>query len=157
MGASSALQACNGASPAVKQAGHLLIVDDDREICELIRHFFERHGYSVAVAHDEAQMQAELRRHDFDLVVLDVMLPGRNGLDLCRDIRSVSQVPIIMVTAVNETADRIVGLEMGADDYLAKPFEPRELLARVRAVIRRFTAASEPSVLVLLSRRSVPP
>jgi two-component system OmpR family response regulator len=126
------------------QAGHLLVVDDDREICDLIRHFFERHGYRVGVTHEEAQMQAELRRHDFDLVVLDVMLPGRNGLDLCRDIRRTSQVPIIMVTAVNETTDRIVGLEMGADDYLAKPFEPRELLARVRAVIRRFTAASEP-------------
>ncbi|WP_119269910.1 response regulator [Taklimakanibacter deserti] len=130
----------------MKQAGHLLVVDDDREICDLIRHFFERHGYRVGVAHDEAQMQSELRRHDFDLVVLDVMLPGRNGLDLCRDIRGRSQVPIIMVTAINETADRIVGLEMGADDYIAKPFEPRELLARVRAVIRRFTAtaAAEP-------------
>jgi two-component system OmpR family response regulator len=128
----------------VKQAGNLLIVDDDREICDLIRHFLERHGYRVAVAHDEAQMQVELRRHEFDLIVLDVMLPGRNGLDLCRDIRGRSQVPIIMVTAVNETADRIVGLEIGADDYIAKPFEPRELLARVRAVIRRFAAASEP-------------
>lgn len=126
----------------MKQAGHLLVVDDDREICDLIRDFFERHGYRVGVAHDEAQMQGELRRHDFDLVVLDVMLPGRNGLDLCRDIRSRSQVPIIMVTAINETADRIVGLEIGADDYIAKPFEPRELLARVRAVIRRFTATA---------------
>lgn len=126
----------------MKQAGHLLVVDDDREICDLIRHFFERHGYRVGVAHDEAQMQIELRRNDFDLVVLDVMLPGRNGLELCRDIRSRSQVPIIMVTAINETADRIVGLEMGADDYIAKPFEPRELLARVRAVIRRFTATT---------------
>jgi two-component system OmpR family response regulator len=123
--------------------GHLLVVDDDREICDLIRHFFERHGYRVSVAHDEAQMQAHLRRSNFDLVVLDVMLPGRNGLELCRDIRAKSQVPIIMVTAVGETTDRIVGLEMGADDYLAKPFEPRELLARVRAVIRRFAAAGE--------------
>src|SRR5262249_38562946 len=106
MSSTETLQVCNGALRAVTQAGHLLIVDDDREICDLIRHFFERHGYRVAVAHDEAQMQAELRRHDFDLVVLDVMLPGRNGLDLCRDIRRASQVPIIMVTAVNETADR---------------------------------------------------
>lgn len=124
-------------------SGHLLVVDDDREICDLIRHFFERHGYRVSVAHDESQMQAQLRRSNFDLVVLDVMLPGRNGLELCRDIRTKSQVPIIMVTAVGETTDRIVGLEMGADDYLAKPFEPRELLARVRAVIRRFDAAGE--------------
>lgn len=127
----------------MKAGAHLLVVDDDREICDLIRHFFVRHGYRVAAAHDEAQMQAQLRRHSFDLVVLDVMLPGRNGLELCRDIRAKSQVPIIMVTAVSETTDRIVGLEMGADDYLAKPFEPRELLARVRAVIRRFSAASE--------------
>jgi two-component system OmpR family response regulator len=130
-------------TPRVQQAGHLLVVDDDREICDLIRHFFERHAYRVTVAHDEAQMQAHLRKHDFDLVVLDVMLPGRNGLELCRDIRGHSRVPIIMVTAINETADRIVGLEMGADDYLAKPFEPRELLARVRAVIRRFTPAND--------------
>lgn len=122
---------------------HLLVVDDDREICDLIRHFFERHGYRVTAAHDEKQMQAQLRRGSFDLVVLDVMLPGRNGLELCRDIRAKSQVPIIMVTAVGETTDRIVGLEMGADDYLAKPFDPRELLARVRAVIRRFSAAGD--------------
>ncbi|HTN97212.1 MAG TPA: response regulator [Nordella sp.] len=127
----------------MKAGVHLLVVDDDREICDLIRGFFERHGYRVTAAHDEAQMQAHLRRCSFDLVVLDVMLPGRNGLELCRDIRAKSQVPIIMVTAVSETTDRIVGLEMGADDYLAKPFEPRELLARVRAVIRRFSAASE--------------
>lgn len=127
----------------MKEGAHLLVVDDDREICDLIRHFFERHGYRVTAAHDEAQMQAQLRRRDFDLVVLDVMLPGRNGLELCRDIRARSRVPIIMVTAVGETTDRIVGLEMGADDYLAKPFDPRELLARVRAVIRRFSAASE--------------
>lgn len=127
----------------MKTTAHLLVVDDDREICDLIRHFFERHGYRVTTAHDEAQMKAQLRRCSFDLVVLDVMLPGRNGLELCRDIRAKSQVPIIMVTAVSETTDRIVGLEMGADDYLAKPFEPRELLARVRAVIRRFSAASD--------------
>ncbi|QIG46720.1 response regulator [Nordella sp. HKS 07] len=127
----------------MKTGAHLLVVDDDREICDLIRHFFERHGYRVTVAHDEAQMQARLRRCNFDLVVLDVMLPGRNGLELCRDFRAKSQVPIIMVTAVGETTDRIVGLEMGADDYLAKPFDPRELLARARAVIRRFSAASE--------------
>lgn len=128
----------------MSEAGHLLVVDDDREICDLIRHFFERHGYRVSVAHDETQMQTQLRRNSFDLVILDVMLPGRNGLELCREIRGQSQVPIIMVTAINETADRIVGLEMGADDYLAKPFEPRELLARARAVIRRFAAGTEP-------------
>jgi two-component system, OmpR family, response regulator len=128
----------------MKERAHLLVVDDDREICELIRHFFERHGYNVTSAHDEAQMQAQLKRHSFDLVVLDVMLPGKSGLELCRDIRAGSQVPIIMVTAVNETVDRIVGLELGADDYLAKPFEPRELLARVRAIIRRSSISPGP-------------
>jgi two-component system OmpR family response regulator len=127
-----------------QERAHLLVVDDDREICDLIRHFFERHGYRVTSAHDESQMQAQLKRRSFDLVVLDVMLPGKSGLELCRDIRAGSQVPIIMVTAVNETVDRIVGLELGADDYLAKPFEPRELLARVRAIIRRSNIFTEP-------------
>ncbi len=131
-------------SCGAKESAHLLVVDDDRETCELIRHFFERHGYRVTSAHDEAQMQAQLKRRTFDLVVLDVMLPGKSGLELCRDIRAGSQVPIIMVTAVNETIDRIVGLELGADDYLAKPFEPRELLARVRAIIRRSKISVEP-------------
>lgn len=126
----------------VKEVAHLLVVDDDRDTCDLIRHFFEHHGYRVTSAHDGFQMQAQLKRSNFDLVVLDVMLPGKNGLELCRDIRAESQVPIIMVTAVNETVDRIVGLELGADDYLAKPFEPRELLARVRAVIRRFAVSA---------------
>jgi two-component system OmpR family response regulator len=126
----------------IKETAHLLVVDDDRDTCDLIRDFFERHGYRVTSAHDGVQMQAQLKRGNFDLVVLDVMLPGRNGLELCRDIRAESQVPIIMVTAVNDTVDRIVGLELGADDYIAKPFEPRELLARTRAVIRRFAVSA---------------
>jgi two-component system OmpR family response regulator len=122
---------------ARKDTTHLLVVDDDRETCDLIRRFFERHGYRVSSAHEESEMQDRLRRHHIDLVVLDVMLPGRDGLELCRDLRAKSHIPIIMLTAINEPTDRIVGLELGADDYLAKPFEPRELLARVRAVTRR--------------------
>src|SRR3954454_17063503 len=125
------------AQASANETAHLLVVDDDRETCDLIRGFFERHGYRVSAAHDEASMMERLRRHPIDLVVLDVMLPGRDGLSLCRELRAQSKLPIIMVTAVNEPADRIVGLELGADDYVAKPFEPRELLARVRAITRR--------------------
>src|SRR5438105_4726287 len=138
------MQADNGMEPrGFKNTAHLLVVDDDRETCDLIRHFFERHGYRVSSAHDEFQMKNRLRDNRIDLVILDVMLPGRNGLELCRALRSESQVPIIMLTAINETTDRIVGLELGADDYLAKPFEPRELLARVRAVFRRLDARAK--------------
>src|SRR5438105_8653935 len=126
-----------------KDTAHLLVVDDDRQTCDLIRRFFERHGHRVSSAHDEFQMQNRLRSSRIDLVILDVMLPGRNGLELCRELRGVSQIPIIMLTAINETTDRIVGLELGADDYLAKPFEPRELLARVRAMFRRLDARAK--------------
>lgn len=116
---------------------HVLIVDDDRETRDLLQAFFVKRGLSVSVASDGMEMDTVLRRTPVDVVVLDVMLPGRSGLDLCRELRSHSRVPIIMLTAVNETSDRVVGLEMGADDYVAKPFDPRELLARVRAVLRR--------------------
>jgi two-component system, OmpR family, response regulator len=131
------------AQASANQTAHLLVVDDDRETCDLIRGFFERHGYRVSAAHDEASMMERLRGHAVDLIILDVMLPGRDGLQLCRELRARSKVPIIMVTAINEPADRIVGLELGADDYVAKPFEPRELLARVRAVTRRLESRPE--------------
>ncbi|MBI2718171.1 MAG: response regulator transcription factor [Rhizobiales bacterium] len=115
----------------------LLIVDDDRQTCALVKQYFERHDYQVATAQDGGEMAAQMARQKFDLVILDVMLPGKNGFELCRDIRGRSDVPVIMLTAVNDLTDRVVGLEIGADDYVPKPFEPRELLARVRAVIRR--------------------
>lgn len=121
----------------MKPDAHILIVDDDREIRDLLQEFFRKHGLSVSVARDGEEMQAALRRRAADLIVLDVMLPGRSGLEICRDLRARSRVPIIMLTAVTETVDRVVGLEMGADDYVPKPFDPRELLARVRAVLRR--------------------
>src|SRR5579871_6827091 len=115
----------------------LLLVDDDREIRDLVSHFLEKYGYQVETVRDGREMNLALGRHDVDLVILDVMLPGKDGLQLCREIRERSHVPILMLTAMGEETDRIVGLEMGADDYLAKPFSPRELLARVRALLRR--------------------
>jgi two-component system OmpR family response regulator len=121
----------------VKTDAHILIVDDDREIRDLLQEFFLKHGLRVSVAGDAEEMQAAMRGAAVDLVILDVMLPGKSGLDICREIRAWSRVPIIMLTAVTETVDRVVGLEMGADDYVPKPFDPRELLARVRAVLRR--------------------
>lgn len=119
---------------------HILIVDDDKEIRDLLQEFFQRHGMRVSTARDEDEMQAELRRAPVDLIILDIMLPGKSGLDICRDLRTHSKIPIIMLTAVTETIDRVVGLEMGADDYVPKPFDPRELLARARAVLRRPSA-----------------
>ncbi|WP_109575706.1 response regulator transcription factor [Aminobacter sp. AP02] len=120
---------------------HILIVDDDREIRDLLQEFFQKHGMRVSTARDDDEMQAALRRAPVDLIILDVMLPGKSGLDICRDLRIHSKIPIIMLTAVTETIDRVVGLEMGADDYVPKPFDPRELLARTRAVLRRPSTA----------------
>ena len=124
---------------------HILLVDDDRETRDLLQSFFIKRGLKVSVASDGEEMDTVLRRTNVDLVILDVMLPGRSGLDLCRELRARSRVPIIMLTAVTETTDRVVGLEMGADDYVPKPFDPRELLARVRAVMRRFEEKEPPT------------
>jgi two-component system OmpR family response regulator len=121
----------------MKPDAHILIVDDDRDIRDLLQEFFNKRGLRASVAADGDAMEAVLRRNPVDLVILDVMLPGRSGLELCREIRARQATPIIMLTAVNETTDRVVGLELGADDYVPKPFDPRELLARVRAVLRR--------------------
>jgi two-component system OmpR family response regulator len=115
----------------------ILIVDDDREIRELLSTFLEKHGYTIATAADGVAMHQQLAVDPPDLIVLDIMLPGEDGLSLCRQLRASSTVPIIMVTAIDEDMDRIIGLEMGADDYVTKPFNPRELLARIKAVLRR--------------------
>lgn len=117
--------------------GHILIVDDDAEIRRLAGKFLREHGHKVTAAQDAREMREALATGPVDLIILDVMLPGTSGLDLCRDIRRTSDVPIIMLTARGSDIDRIVGLELGADDYLAKPFNPRELLARIHAVLRR--------------------
>jgi two-component system OmpR family response regulator len=116
---------------------HILIVDDDREIRDLLARFLVRHGLRTSTAADGREMKKALAERAIDLVVLDLMLPGEDGLSLCRGLRAGSDIPVIMLTAMGEEVDRIVGLEMGADDYLAKPFSPRELLARIRAVLRR--------------------
>jgi len=112
-------------------------VDDDREIRDLLARFLERQGFRVTAARDAREARRTWPHGHFQLVVLDLMLPGESGLDFARWLRTQSGVPIIMLTAMAEPTDRIIGLELGADDYLAKPFNPRELLARIRAVLRR--------------------
>jgi two-component system, OmpR family, response regulator len=124
---------------------HLLIVDDDEDILSLLTSFFRKHSHTVTVAADGAAMFAALEDHSIDLVILDLMLRGEDGFSLCRQLRAMSQVPIIMLTAMADHTDRVVGLEMGADDYLTKPFDTRELLARVKAVLRRATAGRAPT------------
>lgn len=115
----------------------LLLVDDDNEICELLSDLLRKYGYTVLTAGDSKQMFNLLSEHTVELVVLDVMLPGEDGFTVCRKLRAQSSLPIIILTANGEDTDRIIGLEMGADDYMAKPFNPRELVARIKAVLRR--------------------
>ncbi len=115
----------------------LLMIEDDHRLATMVRTYLGEAGHEVVVADDAARGLRHLERQPYDLVLLDLMLPDADGLEVCRRIRAASAVPIIMVTAKGETTDRVVGLELGADDYLAKPFDPRELLARVRAVLRR--------------------
>ncbi|HKU95154.1 MAG TPA: response regulator [Vineibacter sp.] len=116
---------------------HVAVVDDHRDIRELVGRYLTQNGYRVSVAESAAAFRRLHERSAFDLVVLDIMMPGEDGLQLCRHLRATADVPIILLTAVIEDTDRIIGLEMGADDYLTKPFNPRELLARIRAVLRR--------------------
>lgn len=123
---------------------HILVVDDHSEIRDLLKRFLEQHGMRVSCARDGKEMKRLLDEREFDLLVLDLMMPGEDGLTLCRELRVKSRLPIIMLTAMGEETDRIIGLEMGADDYLAKPFNPRELLARIKAVMRRTQAESQP-------------
>ena len=120
--------------------GHILVVDDDAEIRSLVAEYLRSHGYRVSVARDGVQMRGALKAERPDLVVLDLMLPGEDGLSLCRDLRARSNLPVIMLTARRDEIDRIIGIEMGADDYLGKPFNPRELLARIKSVLRRARA-----------------
>lgn len=116
---------------------HILIVDDDPQIGDLLSDYLQKHGFRVSVAGDGRQMRKLMSQYTIDLVVLDIMLPGVDGISLCQELRADSEVPIIMLSAVGEESDRVIGLEVGADDYLPKPFSPRELLARVKALIRR--------------------
>jgi two-component system OmpR family response regulator len=122
-------------------AQHILVVDDDREIRTLLRDYLEKNGFRATAVADGQETRRALDRTRFDLIVLDLMLPRESGLQICRELRASSDIPIIMLTALGEEVDRVVGLEVGADDYLPKPFSPRELLGRIRAVLRRTALA----------------
>ena len=119
---------------------HLLIVDDDKEIRNLLTDYLEQADYRVTAVGDGKAMRRALESNRIDLVILDLMLPGEDGLTLCRELRGKTNLPVLMLTARGDEVDRIIGLEMGADDYLAKPFNPRELLARIKSVVRRAQA-----------------
>lgn len=125
----------------------LLIADDDTELTALLREYFESEGFEVRVANDGLSALDEARRSGVDLIVLDVMMPEMNGMDVLKALRKESRVPVIMLTARGDDMDRILGLELGADDYVPKPCNPRELLARIRAVMRRSQAPTEHGVL----------
>jgi len=118
---------------------HLLVIDDDHEIRDLLTRFMEKNGFRITAVRDAREARRAWTRGAFQLVVLDLMLPGESGLDLARWLRDQEDVPIVMLSAMGEDTDRIIGLELGADDYIAKPFNPRELMARIRAVMRRAT------------------
>ncbi len=129
------------------EAAHLLIVDDDERIRGLLQKFLVRAGFLVTTARDAAHARRILSGLEFDMLVLDVMMPGEDGVSLCRDLRRRMATPVLLLTAKAETGDRIAGLEAGADDYLAKPFEPKELLLRINAILRRVPMA-EPAVVL---------
>ncbi|MCA8863741.1 MULTISPECIES: response regulator [unclassified Halomonas] len=126
----------------MKNATHVVVVDDHNDIRELVREYLEQQGYKVSVAESGEALRHILELNTVDLIILDVMMPGEDGISLCKEIRTSSNTPIIFLTAMADDADRIIGLELGADDYLVKPFNPRELLARIRAVLRRATSAA---------------
>jgi two-component system, OmpR family, phosphate regulon response regulator OmpR len=124
---------------------HILVVDDDTRLRELLRTFLSKNGFRVTVASQAAEARERLGVLDFDLIVLDVMMPGQTGLDFASEIRRSDDVPILMLTAMGETKDRIAGLETGVDDYLGKPFEPRELLLRIQNVLKRNRTVAAPT------------
>jgi two-component system, OmpR family, response regulator len=121
-------------------APHIAVVDDHRDIRDLVGKYLTKHGYRVSTAENGLTLRRLLDRSAFDLIVLDIMMPGEDGLSLCRHVRSTTEIPVILLTAMTDETDRIIGLELGADDYLGKPFNPRELLARIKAVLRRVTS-----------------
>ena len=123
----------------------ILVVDDDEHICELIRLYFEKEGFAVNIANDGNKAIESFKSATPDVVILDIMLPGADGWQVCREIRKISQVPIIMLSAKGETFDKVLGLELGADDYMVKPFETKELIARVKAILRRTKVAEAES------------
>jgi two-component system alkaline phosphatase synthesis response regulator PhoP len=128
----------------LSMSAKILVVDDEREIVKVVRAYLEQSGFRVATAHDGQEALTVFRHEQPDLVILDLNLPTIDGLDVCRAIRKESNTPVIMLTARVEETDRLIGLELGADDYVVKPFSPREIVARVRAVLRRAQAAPQP-------------
>lgn len=134
---------------------HILVVDDDAGIRDLLAKFLRKHSLKVSVAACGDDMFRVLAQQSIHLIILDVMMPGKDGVTLCRELRQSSQVPIVMLTAVAEDVDRIIGLEMGADDYISKPFNPRELLARIKAILRRSQAQPELAVSDALKDKSI--
>ncbi len=130
----------DAATPTIK----VLLVEDDTRLAQLTARYLESHGVVVTVVHDGLEGQIEALRRQYDCIVLDLMLPGRDGLEITRELRARTDVPIVMVTARAEEADRVLGLEVGADDYVTKPFSPRELLARIRATVRRVRGQAGP-------------
>jgi two-component system OmpR family response regulator len=137
----------------MSETPHLLVVDDNRDVRDALRQYLVKHGNRVTTADTTAAARRELAAHAIDLVILDVMMPREDGLVLCRELRAKGGLPIILLTALAEETDRIVGLEMGADDYVTKPFAPRELLARIKAVLRRARSLPhQPGALAPLAR-----
>jgi two-component system phosphate regulon response regulator OmpR len=132
-------------------ANNILVIDDDQELNSLLKNYLEKSGLSVLSATDPEEGLKLFRKKKPQAVILDVMLPGKDGFEVCREIRKESLVPVIMLTARGEVTDRVVGLEIGADDYLPKPFDPRELLARIRTVLRRSTAKATAAAQGILS------
>lgn len=121
----------------------ILIIDDDEELCELVAEYLKSEGFELEIVHDGQRGIESANQNEYALLVLDVMLPGANGFEVLRQVRAHSRVPVLMLTARGDDVDRIVGLEMGADDYLPKPFNPRELVARIRAILRRAKSAAQ--------------
>ena len=117
--------------------GKILVVDDDQNICELLRLYLEKDGYTVVIANDGEEALAKFPAENPDLMLLDIMMPKLDGWQVCREIRKKSNVPIIMITAKGETFDKVLGLELGSDDYVVKPFDPKEIVARIKAIMRR--------------------
>jgi DNA-binding response OmpR family regulator len=137
----------------------VLLIEDDAKLSEMLRDYLGRHGFTVDSRHDAASGLAAFRRSPPDALILDVMLPDGDGFEICRTVRSESDVPVLMLTARGDATDRIVGLELGADDYLPKPFDPRELLARLRAVLRRgpLRAAEDPDRVLRFGKLEIDP
>jgi len=125
----------------------VLIVDDDKNICDLLRLYLEKEGYSIILSHDGEEAVVKFNALKPDMILLDIMLPGIDGWQVCREIRKKSNVPIIMITAKGETIDKVIGLELGADDYIVKPFDAKEVIARINAITRRVgNANTEPEI-----------